>query len=117
MRINSGKFIVEWQRTKTVLEAGELDVAVVRPAAEMEKEKEEEELERRMVGVDGRKPLEAGDEKGGHEQESGAEKRKREVEVIDEGEKWDCEKAVGRSIHTGFAKSGRRRKSWGWTII
>lgn len=31
VRINSGKFGVEWQKTKAVLEAGELDITVVRP--------------------------------------------------------------------------------------
>lgn len=31
VRINCGKFGVEWQQTKTVLEAGDLDITVVRP--------------------------------------------------------------------------------------
>lgn len=34
VRINSGKFGVEWQKTKAVLEAGELDITVVRPEEE-----------------------------------------------------------------------------------
>ena len=34
MRINSGRFGVEWQKTKAVLEAGDLDVIVVRPEEE-----------------------------------------------------------------------------------
>ena len=34
VRINSGKFGVEWQKTKVVLEAGELDITVVRPEEE-----------------------------------------------------------------------------------
>lgn len=34
VRINSGRFGVEWQKTKAVLEAGDLDVTVVRPREE-----------------------------------------------------------------------------------
>ncbi|CAD6575083.1 MAG: ADP-ribose 1''-phosphate phosphatase [Alectoria sarmentosa] len=34
VRINSGKFGVEWQKTKAVLEAGDLDITVVRPEGE-----------------------------------------------------------------------------------
>lgn len=34
VRINSGKFGVEWQKTKAVLEAGELDITVLRPEGE-----------------------------------------------------------------------------------
>ena len=34
VRINSGRFGVEWQETKAVLEAGDLDITVVRPEAE-----------------------------------------------------------------------------------
>ena len=31
VRINSGKFGVEWQRTMAVLEAGDLDITVLKP--------------------------------------------------------------------------------------
>lgn len=34
VRINSGKFGVDWSRTRTVLERGTLDIHVVRPASE-----------------------------------------------------------------------------------
>ena len=34
VRINSGRFGVEWQKTKAVLEAGDLDITVVRPEEE-----------------------------------------------------------------------------------
>ena len=34
VRINSGKFGVAWQRTKAVLEAGDLDITVLRPEGE-----------------------------------------------------------------------------------
>ena len=34
VRINSGKFGVEWQKTKAVLEAGEVDITVFRPEEE-----------------------------------------------------------------------------------
>ena len=34
VRINSGRFGVDWQKTKAVLEAGDLDITVVRPEAE-----------------------------------------------------------------------------------
>ncbi len=34
VRINSGRFGVEWQKTKAVLEAGDLDITVFRPEAE-----------------------------------------------------------------------------------
>ena len=34
VRINSGKFGVEWQETKAVLEAGDLEITVVRPEEE-----------------------------------------------------------------------------------
>lgn len=34
VRINSGRFGVEWQKTKAVLEAGELDITIVRPEGE-----------------------------------------------------------------------------------
>ena len=34
VRINSGKFGVEWQKTKAVSEAGELDITVLRPEGE-----------------------------------------------------------------------------------
>lgn len=34
VRINSGKFGVEWRRTKAVLEAGELDITILRPEGE-----------------------------------------------------------------------------------
>lgn len=34
MRINSGRFGVEWLKTKAVLEAGDLDITVVRPEEE-----------------------------------------------------------------------------------
>ena len=34
MRINSGKFGVEWQKTKAVLEAGDVDITVFRPEEE-----------------------------------------------------------------------------------
>ena len=34
VRINSGKFGVEWQKTKAVLEAGDLDITVFRPEEE-----------------------------------------------------------------------------------
>ena len=36
VRINSGKFGVAWQRTKAVLEAGELDITVLKPEGEKE---------------------------------------------------------------------------------
>lgn len=36
VRINSGRFGVEWQKTKAVLEAGDLDITVVRPEGEQE---------------------------------------------------------------------------------
>lgn len=36
VRINSGRFGVEWQKTKAVLEAGDLDITVVRPEEEEE---------------------------------------------------------------------------------
>ena len=36
VRINSGKFGVAWQRTKAVLEAGDLDITVWRPEGEKE---------------------------------------------------------------------------------
>ena len=34
VRINSGKFGVEWQKTKAVLEAGDVDITVLRPEEE-----------------------------------------------------------------------------------
>ena len=34
VRINSGRFGVEWQKTKAVMEAGDLDITVVRPEEE-----------------------------------------------------------------------------------
>ncbi len=34
VRINSGRFGVEWQKTKAVMEAGDLDITVFRPEAE-----------------------------------------------------------------------------------
>ena len=34
VRINSGKFGVEWQKTKAVLEAGHMDMTVCRPVGE-----------------------------------------------------------------------------------
>ena len=34
VRINSGKFGVEWQKTKAVLEAGDVDITVLRPEGE-----------------------------------------------------------------------------------
>ena len=34
VRINSGKFGVEWRRTKAVLEAGDLDIVIVSPEEE-----------------------------------------------------------------------------------
>ena len=34
VRINSGKFGVEWEKTRAVLEAGEVDMLVVRPEGE-----------------------------------------------------------------------------------
>ena len=34
MRINSGNFGVEWQKTKAVLEAGDVDITVFRPDEE-----------------------------------------------------------------------------------
>ena len=38
VRINSGKFGVQWQRTKAVLEAGDLDITVLRPEGEKGKD-------------------------------------------------------------------------------
>ena len=34
VRINSGKFGVAWQRTKAILEAGELDITILKPEGE-----------------------------------------------------------------------------------
>ena len=34
VRINSGRFGVEWQKTRAVMEAGDLDITVVRPEEE-----------------------------------------------------------------------------------
>lgn len=47
VRINSGRFGVEWQKTKAVLEAGELDITIFRP-------EEEEEADRASTAAGGK---------------------------------------------------------------
>ncbi len=119
VRINSGKFGVEWQKTKAVLEAGDLDVTVVRPEKEGRADEAgaaaEEEAEQlfttRGKAKDG-KPSKlpgAKAESPDHKQMTG-EKRKLEADT-DGGDNSDRENADRRQpapLHPGIAK--RRKK-------
>ena len=83
VRINSGKFGVEWQKTKAVLEAGELDITVVRPVM--------------SGGVKGRGQVIG-------------KKRILEAEM-DGGDDGDVENATARppmNLHPGIAKRRKR---------
>lgn len=90
VRINSGKFGVEWQKTKAVLEAGELDITVLRPEGEEKADGAGTAVGGRLVqpsmtsgGGKGSTRSEAAKTKAGtlfHEQNIGV-KRKRKADV------------------------------------
>ena len=96
VRINSGRFGVEWQKTKAVLEAGDLDVTVVRPEGEGKVEgaagKKRGRLpvmgEKAPAGIDasGRKPWARTKAQGPLDKQSRGVKRKAVGDLDEDGD-------------------------------
>ena len=130
VRINSGKFGVEWQKTKAVLEAGDLDIAVVRPEEEEKadiagtpaggnikqlltkgrKTKGERPLAGINASVDSAWASERANAKSPHEKQNHGVKRKVEEDpdshCDDDGD--DTKGKEPTQVHPGIAK--RRKK-------
>ncbi len=118
VRINSGKFGVEWQKTKAVLEAGDLDITVVRPekvekadGAGAAAEEEAGQLSTARRKAKGSKPSRlptANAESPDHKQMIG-EKRKLEADTngIDNSDRENADRRQPAPLHPGIAK---RRK-------
>ena len=121
VRINSGRFGVEWRRTRAVLEDGGLDITVVR-SGEGEEEDRAERVGAAAGGTLGKITVATSAGVRGHDaagerartrslgEKRVREKRKRKADML-EGDDSGCENAKGSQpapLHPGIAK--RRKK-------